>query len=136
MVQETKMSKVLSVVTCQLEVKTTRLKETGSQEKAEQLHIHLALRWEKIQSNLQNAAKPTESSRSWASINKKPSKEDVDLVLIRTANSLVERIKQIPEPENEKESSIMKMKMACSAEVWPENEKSPSEDKIPRKPAD
>ena len=28
----------------QLEVKTTRLKETGSQEKAEKLHTHLALR--------------------------------------------------------------------------------------------
>ena len=69
-------------------------------------------------------------------MNKKPSKEDVDLVLIRTANSLVERIKQIPEPENGKESSMMKMKMSCSAEVWPENEKTSSEDKIPRKPAD
>ena len=71
-------------------------------------------------------------------MNKKQSKEDVDLVLIRTANSLVERIKQIPEPENGKESSMikMKMKMACSAEVWPENEKTPPEDKILRKPAD
>ena len=51
-------------------------------------------------------------------MNKKPSNKDVDLVLIRTANSLVERIKKTPEPENVKESSMMKMKMkmACSAE--------------------
>ena len=60
---------------------------------------------ESNKSNRPNAAKPTpkrKSSRSWASMNKKPSKEDVDLVLIRTANSLVERMKQAPEPENAK----------------------------------
>ena len=60
---------------------------------------------ESNKSNRPNAAKPNpkrKSSRSWASMNKKPSKEDVDLVLIRTANSLVERMKQAPEPENAK----------------------------------
>ena len=98
-------------------MKISRLKER-SKAKAEQLHIYLALG---SKSNRPNTAKPTpkwKSSRSWASMNKKPSKEDVDLVLIRTANSLVERIKKTPEPENVKESSMMKMKMkmACSAE--------------------